>query len=447
VASTASRCFDPVFLGLSRRGNLSTIMAGDASSTIEHRGPSEPKMGPRRPALVCAFPRAAALALPDSGSVIGRDWLAKHRLADTEVSGAHLELDRAGGVLRVADAGSRNGTWVNGHRLRPRDRTPLDDGDTLRMGRTIFVFREKLLGSFEPAPPVGELSGPFGLRKVAETIAGLANSRPGNVLIAGETGTGKELVARAVAAAFGRQDKLGAVNVTSVARGVFESQMFGHVAGAFSDAKTAAPGIVVAHDGGTLFLDEIGELDLDLQAKLLRLLENREVLPVGAQRPRQVDVLVVAATNRDLAAMVESGTFRRDLLARLALAKIDLPALRERVEDLYSIVQALWQRANVPAPAVDQIEVEAVERLLLEPWPSNVRELDAVLGAVRRVDREPGLRLWALGEVLGQRSGAKVALTRDVVDAAIAAQGGNVTAAANQLGVSRGKLLRLLKRS
>lgn len=422
-------------------------MSGDASSTVEHRGPSPPKTGPRRAALVCAYPRALALAVPDSGSVVGRDWLQKHGLADTEVSGAHLEVSRAGGVLRVADAGSRNGTWVNGHRLNPRDQTPMDDGATLRIGRTLFVYRDKLTGSLEPAPPVGELVGPYGLRTLAGAIDGLAKTRAGNVLVHGETGTGKELVARAVARAFGREKRLGAVNVAGVARGVFESQMFGHVAGAFSDARTAAPGIVVAHDGGAVFLDEIGELDLDLQAKLLRLLENREVLPVGAERPVSVDVLFIAATNRELEGMVARGEFRRDLLARLAMTTLEVPALRDRSEDLFSIVQELWRRADVPVPPLDQIEVEAVERLLLEPWPSNVRELDAVLAAVRRVDREPGLRLWALAEVLGERGDDRPALTREVVDAAVAAQAGNVTKAAEKLGVSRGKLLRMLKKS
>lgn len=422
-------------------------MTGDAASTIEHRGPAQPKAGPRRAALICAYPTPAALPVPDSGSVVGRDWLERHGLADSEVSGAHLRVDRAGGVLRVADAGSRNGTWINGQRLTPGERVPLDTGATLRIGRTLLVYRDKLLGSFEPAPPVGGLVGPFGLRKVAEAIAGFERARPSNVLVQGETGTGKELVARAVAAAFGRDRNLAAVNVASVARGVFESQIFGHVAGAFSDAKTASPGIVVAHDGGAIFLDEIGELDLDLQAKLLRLLENREVLPVGAQRAVKVDVLFVAATNRDLDVMVERDEFRRDLLARLALARVEVPALRDRNEDLFSIIQTLWARAGASPPPPDQIEIEAVERLLLEPWPSNVRELDAVLAAVRRVDPDPGLRLWALCEVLGKANDGRLALTREVVDAAVAAHEGNVTAAAEKLGVSRGKLLRLLKRS
>jgi DNA-binding NtrC family response regulator len=281
---------------------------------------------------------------------------------------------------------------------------------------------------------------------VVEPILGLARSRPSNVLIEGETGVGKELVARAAAAALGRETPFAAVNVAGVARGVFESQMFGHVAGAFSDARSAAPGIVVAHDGGTLFLDEIGELSMELQAKLLRLLENREVLPVGSPRPVHVDVLVVAATNRNLEEMVDQAAFRRDLFARLAMARIHVPRLRDRCEDIFSVACELARRAGAPL-AAEQVEVEAMERLILEPWPGNVRELDAALAAVRRLDPEPGLRLWALEEVLGVARGNKSALTQAMANAAVEAAAGNVTAAAEKLGVSRGKLLRFLKRT
>jgi MoxR-like ATPase len=424
-------------------------MAKELPTTSAHRGPVQPEGGRRRPALVCAYPRPMALALPDSGTVIGRAWLAERGLVDTEVSTGHLRIDRAGGALRIADAGSRNGTWVNGARLAPRDLTPLENGAVLRLGRTLFVFREELQGSLEPAPPVGGLVGPYGLRGVAEAVAGLARlgrSHPSNVLIEGETGVGKELVARATAAALGRAAPYAAVNVAGVARGVFESQMFGHVAGAFSDARTAAPGIIAAHEGGTLFLDEIGELDLELQAKLLRLLENREVLPVGAARPVQVNVLILAATNRSLEERVESGAFRRDLFARLAMARIHVPALRERGEDLLSVAAELSRRAGATL-AADHVEIEAFERLLLEPWPGNVRELDATLAAVRRLDPEPGLRLWSLEEVLGESSGPKAALTQETVDAAVEAADGNVTAAAAMLGISRGKMLRYRKRA
>jgi transcriptional regulator of acetoin/glycerol metabolism len=158
-----------------------------------------------------------------------------------------------------------------------------------------------------------------------------------------------------------------------------------------------------------------------------------------------VNVLVVAATNRNLEEMVERGAFRRDLFARLAMARIHIPPLRERCEDLFSVACELARRAGV-ALVPEQIEVEAMERLLLDPWPGNARELDAALAAVRRLDPEPGLRLWALEEVLGEARGHKAALTQEAVDAAIEAAAGNVTAAASMLGVSRGKLLRLRKR-
>ena len=122
-------------------------MAKDVPSTMAHKSPVRPERAKRRPALVCAFPRPVAVALPDSGTVLGRAWLEEHELADTEVSGKHLRVDRAGGVLRVADLGSRNGTWVNGTRLVPDELVPLDDGAVLRLGRTLLVARTQLAGS------------------------------------------------------------------------------------------------------------------------------------------------------------------------------------------------------------------------------------------------------------------------------------------------------------
>src|SRR5262245_53799798 len=155
-------------------------MAKDVPSTSVHRGPARPQGGRRRAALVCAFPTPIAVALPDSGTVIGRAWLADQGIADTEVSGAHVRFDRRGGVSRVADAGSRNGTWVNGSKLGPSDVVPLEDGAVLRLGRTLLVARDRLQGPFEPAAPVGELVGPFGLRAFAEIVAALPGTRPDN---------------------------------------------------------------------------------------------------------------------------------------------------------------------------------------------------------------------------------------------------------------------------
>ena len=138
-------------------------MAGDDAGTgitDVHRGPARPSGPRRRPALVCAFPRPIAIAMPDSGTVLGRRWLAERELADREVSGEHLRLDRRGGRLSATDLGSRNGTWVNGRIIEAGAGVPLEDGDVVRLGRTLFVVREQL-GALEPAPPIGELVGPF----------------------------------------------------------------------------------------------------------------------------------------------------------------------------------------------------------------------------------------------------------------------------------------------
>lgn len=415
--------------------------------TATHEAPAEPIGGRRRPALIVAFPTHVAAPLPESGATLGRAWLASLGVADTEASTKHVTIDRAGGVVRIADAGSRNGTWVDGERLTARDRVTLDDGAVIRIGRTILVYREHLGGPLEPAPPAFDLLvGPFGLRGVTRAIEGIARSRASNVLVEGDTGVGKELAARAIAKALGRESKLGAVNVAGLAPTVFEAHVFGHTAGAFSGARAASPGIVVAHDGGALFLDEIGELALELQAKLLRVLENREVLAVGAPRPTTVDVLVIAATNRKLEELVERGAFRRDLYARLAMARVAIPKLAERAEDLWAVAKELARRAGGSLEP-GEVEVEAIERLLLEPWPGNVRELDAALAAARRADPAPGLRLWALDEALGGARPRKVALTERSAEEAIAAAGGNVSLAAERLGVSRGRLLRLRKRA
>lgn len=414
--------------------------------TADHVEPQLPAGQRPEPVLLVAFPEPAVLELP-LGRPVGRDWLADHGLADAEVSASHLRFDKSRQGLVIRDVGSRNGTWLNGGPLPPNDKQTLAEGAVIRLGRTLMVYRGALLGEREPAPPVGGLVGPFGLRRVRANIEALARREPRNVLLEGETGTGKELAASALTHALGRAQTFAAVNVAGVAPGVFESQLFGHVAGAFSGATQASQGVVQAHHGGVVFLDEIGELSLELQPKLLRLLENREVLPVGAERPVLVDVCILAATNRHLEEMVERGTFRRDLLARLSMARLRLPTLRDRAEDVFAIAQAVAPRARLELPPA-ACEVEAVERLVLERWETNVRGLLAALAQIASLDPAPGLRLWAIDEVLGARSdrlGAPLTVSR--VRAALEACDGNESKAARRLGVSRGKLRRFLGKS
>ncbi len=411
--------------------------------TADHRDP-EPRIADAcRPAFVCAFPRSCAFERPALGTPVGRDWLAEHGIADDEVSAEHVRLTRTGGSLRIEDLDSRNGTWVGGQRLDPRRPVALDDGAVVRFGSTLLVYRAELVGGLGADEPLGAMVGPFGLRAVRAALDALTRSRPRNVLIQGETGTGKEHCAHVVAAALGRATPFAAVNVSGIAAGVFESQLFGHVAGAFSDARHPSKGIVASHDGGAVFLDEVGELPAELQPKLLRLLESGEVLPVGAVKSVMVDVMFVAATNRQLVAMVEEGRFRRDLLARLAQVAIALPPLRARAEDVFAIAQRLESRRGRSLAAVD-CEVEAIEQLLLQPWPANVRELSAALERFQTTDPRPGLRRWVVEDVLGIASSQSAALTSERVRTALDACAGNESEAARRLGVSRGRLRRFL---
>jgi transcriptional regulator with GAF, ATPase, and Fis domain len=188
------------------------------------------------------------------------------------------------------------------------------------------------------------------------------------VLLLGESGSGKEVAARAVHELSGRKGPFVPVNCSAITESLAESQLFGHVAGAFTGA-VARQGLFRAADGGTLFLDEAGEMPASLQPKLLRALQDRAVLPVGATAAQPCDVRIVAATNRDLRASVEKQSFRGDLYARLAEFPIHLPPLRERRDD---VLMLFAHALSSPPP---RLEVEFAERLLRYPWPYNVREL------------------------------------------------------------------------
>jgi DNA-binding NtrC family response regulator len=202
-----------------------------------------------------------------------------------------------------------------------------------------------------------------------------------SVLITGESGTGKELVARALHAGSGRAEgPFVTVNCAAIPENLLESELFGHVRGAFTGALAPRIGSFVAADGGTLFLDEIGELPLSQQAKLLRAVQEREVVPVGDQKPRKVDVRLIAATHRDLEAMVEQGTFREDLLYRIQVVPIELPPVRNRAGDIPQLVDAFVQRVNQKRNRkVTGVTEDAMSALVSFEWPGNVRQLENVV--------------------------------------------------------------------
>jgi transcriptional regulator with PAS, ATPase and Fis domain len=220
---------------------------------------------------------------------------------------------------------------------------------------------------------VGESSAFAAIKSIADTVA----TRHCTVMILGETGTGKEMIARYIHCQSDRADKpFIPVDCSAISDTLFESQMFGHAAGAFTGAIRESLGFIRAADGGTLFLDEIGELPLLLQAKLLRVIQERSVVPVGEAHGQLVDVRLVVATHRDLAAMVREGTFRQDLYYRLNIITTTLPPLRERLEDIPLLANHfLATQADLYDEPRRRLSVDALHALENYPWPGNIREL------------------------------------------------------------------------
>jgi|SoiMethySBSTD1v2_1073268.scaffolds.fasta_scaffold117388_1 DNA-binding NtrC family response regulator len=293
------------------------------------------------------------------------------------------------------------------------------------------------------------------LRLVREQIARCA-SAPSNVLVTGESGTGKELVARAIHGASPRRhQRLVAVNCGAIPDSLLESQLFGHVRGAFTSAVQANPGLFVAAHGGTLFLDEIAELPVLLQAKLLRVIEEKQVWAVGATRPQPVDVRIIASTNRNLAGEIDAGRFRADLFYRLNVVHVLLPSLRERPEDIPLLVDHFIRRLNLKLHRrVLGVEPEALRALMTYRWKGNVRELEHVLEQAMILGDSDMLGLRHLPEELRDSPSSTPRPTdlrdavrqfsRDHILDVLARAGFNKREAARLLGISLASLYRKL---
>jgi DNA-binding NtrC family response regulator len=337
--------------------------------------------------------------------------------------------------------------WDNA-RLLATLRTQVELGRALRQSRRLES--ENRLLRADGAPEL--IARSPAMRPVLQLMERVAAS-DANVLITGEHGTGKEVVARLLHAASPRAGKpMVAVNLGGLSEGLFESEMFGHVKGAFTDARTDRIGRFELAEGGTLLLDEIGTLQPRQQAKLLRVLETGEVERVGASRARRIDVRILSATNADLTAEVEAGRFREDLLFRLNTIELRLPPLRDRRDDLAPLAEHFLRRyaARYRKPIVG-LEPEAVAAMESHAWPGNVRELDHTLE--RAVLMATGTTLRAADLGLRGTAGAAPRLEdlpleeveRVLIRKALERHGGNVSNAAKALGLSRSALYRRLQ--
>ena len=323
--------------------------------------------------------------------------------------------------------------------------------------------------SREGRAPIGEtlIGDSPATRALAEMIDRVADSKA-TVLITGETGSGKEVVARALHQASGRAaGPLVTVNCGAIPEGLIETELFGHVAGAFTDAKGARPGRVREADGGTLFLDEIGDLPLQMQGRLLRVVQERVVSPVGSGATFPVDVRFVAATNRDLGAMVRAGQFREDLYFRLNVVPVELPPLRSRAEDIPLLAAHFLARMRRGGESLSITE-RALTMLRLYHWPGNVRELEHAIERMVILDRDGvididdlpvRLRTEVTGQVIEGLSSfaahdepidlnsAVAEFERALIESALRKTGGNRSKAARLLGIGRTTLLDKLKRA
>lgn len=421
--------------------------------------------------LVWVYPRPGFTVIGDRDVSLGRDPQSTVVLEGSQVSRIHAVVSAQLGGYVVRDQQSRNGTFLGGTRVNEAQLTP---GCVLRVGEWVAVFgewsgaavrREPLFS--EPAP--GFVLGPRS-REAWEALERLAASdQP--ILIEGPTGTGKEVFARLVHERSGRKGPLVGINCAAIPEALVEAQLFGHAKGAFTGATQSAVGLIAAADGGTVLLDEIAELPLGQQAKLLRAIEERSVLRVGETTPRPVNVRYVAACQRSLWKLSQEGTFRADLVGRLAGGRLKLLPLEQRREEVPMLFMHHFVTAGGAAAGVS---ATAIEALCLSAWPLNIRQVvqcarlsalsyqsDGVIaGATMRTllaqvhaddeelpsEPEPGPASNDGARPAGRRSRwlSRHQGELDLLLGKMKECGGNVSEACRQLGLPRWRAVRLL---
>jgi transcriptional regulator with GAF, ATPase, and Fis domain len=375
------------------------------------------------------------------------------------VSRKHLAFDWDGAHGRhlASDLGSRNGSRVNAQPIT--EHQPLLDGAVVRFGDVVGVYE---LPRGDVAADAADVSrehipGDAAATRLLRLAVARAAPDPSPVLLIGETGTGKEWIAREIHRLSGRDGPLLAINCAALSPQLVESELFGHVKGAFTGATASHAGLFRSASGGSLFLDEIAELAPDLQPKLLRALQEGEVQPVGSVHTERVDVRVIAATNRDLAELSRSGGFRRDLYARLSLWEVRVPRLTERRADILPWVERLaarWrEKRSQVAAAPLSFHPEAVEALLLAPFALNLRDVDRLVHALCASPRRPVASdevVAVLGTAAPPPGAAAIAPperrrqapTREELEEALRETRGNVRALARRYGRDRRQIYR-----
>ncbi|MFW6369475.1 MAG: sigma 54-interacting transcriptional regulator [Myxococcota bacterium] len=372
-------------------------------------------------------------------------------LFDDYVSAFHARIYHHKGAWHLMDLGSTNGTFLDGIQV---EEAVLEAGMRIRMGETTFRVET---AAARPKPvdyTHGIITGDPAMQAILEQIERLAET-DATVTIFGESGTGKELVARAVHDASPRKERAFIpVNCAAISKDLIESELFGHEKGAFTGAAVSRRGAFEEADGGSLFLDEVGELPLDLQAKLLRAIELKEIRRVGSSRTLTVDVRIVAATNRDLHQEVRAGRFREDLFYRLYVVPITLPPLRRRQDDVLRLAEHFLKVRSPDTPP--SLSEASRRRLTDHHWPGNVRELrNTIERAIlfhkgRRIDSDDivfpgGDEPRGAEEVIHAKGKTLAEIEKEAIKIALRSTGGNRRLTARSLGIARSTLQMRLK--
>ncbi len=319
-------------------------------------------------------------------------------LSDQTVSRRHCEILVRNEQYLLRDLGSTNGTLLNGTPVVEAYLTP---GSVIQVGATQVLFEPTKKWERVAEPASDRFGDMFGASRPMREVFGMLGriaSTDLSCLIMGETGTGKELAARALHSHGSRADKaFVVVDCGAMSATLTESELFGHEKGAFTGADRMRPGAFELADGGTIFLDEVGELPIHLQPKLLRALERREVKRLGASRPVDVDVRVIAATHRNLGGMIDSKDFREDLYYRLAEVVIALPPLRERREDIALIAERMLRSLTPTGKPALSLSAEAIHELKGRPWLGNVRELRNTIKRAAALAQSASIDTHSLG--------------------------------------------------
>jgi len=412
----------------------------------------EPPVTGQRLVVVLGDSRVEVHALPAAARItVGRGSDCTVVVDDPKISRRHAAF-HGGPPLAIEDLGSTNGIWIAGQRLTAGERRALEPGVSVQLGPCVAVVLGGAHESISDGPRFAAIAitdpTPDGVPEVVHRIARAGMS----ALVLGETGTGKEVLARTLHQLSGRAGAFVAVNCAALNEALLESELFGHERGAFTGAAAAKPGLFEVASGGTVFLDEIGELPTPLQAKLLRVLESRQAYRLGGLEPRTLDVWFVSATHRDLMADVASGRFRQDFYFRINGISLTLAPLRARRELIPGLAARLLgdaaRRAGRAAPRLTDAALAALAR---HDWPGNVRELRTVVERAMMLSDSDELGaadilLDRMARAPDPAGSAEEPDRKARLEAEATAHRGNITSIARALGTSRSQVRRLAVR-